>query len=495
MRENVELLKLQNPEFTYFLYDDNMCRDFIEKNFDTDVLYSFNKLKPGAYKADLWRYCILYKYGGIYLDIKFSCIHDFKLIELTDKEYFVRDLPHKGISGVYNALIVCLPNNNILYKSIYHIVNNVKNNIYGNNYLYITGPHLLLYYFNSIEIENMDLNLSEEINICIHNKPIIKSYNTYRIEQKTFNNLDHYGALYNNMDVYYYPILMSINTINISRTISKEILYENIIFYSNTPTIIELKDNVYIINLLWVDNKNRHYINSRYKANPSFEKIKDEVFLECHENNNIFIGLKDMNIFYYKNNYYYTATLLENESQYLCSNMYNIDDNVYKLEKNIILPNFYDKVNTNVLQNNCVFVDYSNNLCVIYDWFPLQIGKIDYANNSLDIIEIKYSIPNYFKNVKCNNCGYTKNNVIWFILYKITGTKYQHFFAIFDLNMNLIKYSELFKFSLDDAIEYCVGFIVKDTEIILTYNIGNNSIISIYDISYINSGIKWYYNY
>jgi mannosyltransferase OCH1-like enzyme len=73
MQENVNCLKRQNPEFKYYLYDDYDCREFIKKNFDKDVLNAFDTLIPGAYKADLWRYCILYKNGGIYLDINFKC--------------------------------------------------------------------------------------------------------------------------------------------------------------------------------------------------------------------------------------------------------------------------------------------------------------------------------------------------------------------------------------------------------------------------------------
>ena len=92
MKENVELLKRQNPEFTHYLYDDKMCRDFIREHFHEDILWAFDKLKPGAYKADLWRYCVLYIHGGIYLDIKFKCINNFKLIELTDQEYWVKDI-------------------------------------------------------------------------------------------------------------------------------------------------------------------------------------------------------------------------------------------------------------------------------------------------------------------------------------------------------------------------------------------------------------------
>ena len=80
MRETVESLKENNPEFKHYLFDDNMCRDFIEKNFDESILYTFDKLKPGAYKADLFRYCVLYLNGGVYLDIKYKCINEFKLI-------------------------------------------------------------------------------------------------------------------------------------------------------------------------------------------------------------------------------------------------------------------------------------------------------------------------------------------------------------------------------------------------------------------------------
>ena len=43
--------------------------DFLKKYFNKKVLDKFNNL-TGAHKADLWRYCILFLNGGIYLDIK-----------------------------------------------------------------------------------------------------------------------------------------------------------------------------------------------------------------------------------------------------------------------------------------------------------------------------------------------------------------------------------------------------------------------------------------
>ena len=140
MRERVELIKAQNPRFTHHLYDDNDCREFIQTHFKPDVLNAYNRLIPGAYKADLWRLCVLFINGGIYMDIKFCCVNGFRLIELTEREHFVKDRPHNSI---YNALMVCKKGNIFLYHSIRRIVENVKNNYYGETPLSPTGPKML----------------------------------------------------------------------------------------------------------------------------------------------------------------------------------------------------------------------------------------------------------------------------------------------------------------------------------------------------------------
>jgi mannosyltransferase OCH1-like enzyme len=202
MNKNMLLLKQQNTEFTHYLYDDNMCKNFICNNFDKDVLYAYNTLKPGAYKADLWRYCILYKYGGIYLDIKYSCINNFKLINLTDKEYFCRD--HNN--GIYQAILCCLPNNPILYKCIQEIVKNTKTKNFTNTRLSVTGPQLNTFMttFNNVNLELEIRGFGLSTNILYKNISILKAYNTYRNEQRKNQLLPPYGAMWNKRDIYNY---------------------------------------------------------------------------------------------------------------------------------------------------------------------------------------------------------------------------------------------------------------------------------------------------
>ena len=532
MRETIDSLRKQNPEFTHYLYDDAMCRNFISQHFDQDTLYAFDKLKPGAYKADLWRYCILYINGGIYLDVKYNCVNGFKLLELTDKEYFVKGILYSNNlsmvdqckrTGVHNALISSLPNNKILLNCIEQIVYNVKHNLYNKNEFDITGPHIFIQCERSLDINKLELANTGKA-IVRSNTIIIKGYEEYRDEQSKTQLVPHYYWLWLKKDVYNYPTLKYNNKIDFSRKITKNIMGKYVNFNSGTPTIIELSDNTYLINIRWInynynDDGSKLIIpsqwmslNSRFTVDEHFNRISEEVFLIddfVKEQNNKAVGLEDIRIFNYDDLHYYIASSFDDKRQIISSSsgIYDIvNNNSYELNKNIILPKMYDLVAIRVFEKNWSFVNYKNDLCVVYNWFPLQIGKIDYETNEMDIIERIYDIPDYFKDARGSTAGFRHNNEIWFVLHKsqsyskfnharINNTyyNYQHFFAIFDLDMKLLRYSELFKLG-DCKVEFCIGLIVKEREIILSYSLlDTQSIVATYDIDYIKNNIKWYY--
>ena len=285
--------------------------------------------------------------------------------------------------------------------------------------------------------------------------------------------------------------------------------------YSGTPTIIELPNDKYLINIRWInydynnDGSKKNIpsiwisLNSRFTVDSSFNKLNEEIFLEENYdrvNKYIGIGLEDIRIFNYNNILYYNSTYFDYKRNITScsSDIYYINDNSFNLQRNIILPEMYDTDKIKIIEKNWCFVKYKSELCVVYNWFPLQIGKINYNTNKMNIIEIKYNIPEYFKDARGSTPGYTINNEIWFVLHKAQCSNskcynYQHFFAIFDLDMNLLRYSELFKLG-NCRVEFCIGLIVKEEEIILSYSLlDTQSIISVYDINYINTKIKWYF--
>jgi hypothetical protein len=127
-KKNVQALKDQNPEFEHFLYDHEDCRTFLKSYFQPEVLETFEQLVPLAFQSDFWRYCVLYQFGGIYLDVKWTCFPGYKLLDLVDKEHFVLDLAHFNTeNGLTPTLIVSRAKNPILLGMIQMIIHNVKN--------------------------------------------------------------------------------------------------------------------------------------------------------------------------------------------------------------------------------------------------------------------------------------------------------------------------------------------------------------------------------
>jgi len=205
MRERVETLKKQNPRFNHHLYDDNDCREFIQKHFKPDVLDAYDRLIPGAYKADLWRLCVLFINGGIYLDIKLICINGFKLIELTEQNHFVQDRPQNCI---FNSIIASQKENIFLFKAIRRIVENVQNNYYGEGPLSPTGPELLnkVMYDNKYKI-NIDMFHYKHGGFIIYKNTFVISteYNEYNEERTNqYNNINtkRYDILWNEKNIY-----------------------------------------------------------------------------------------------------------------------------------------------------------------------------------------------------------------------------------------------------------------------------------------------------
>jgi mannosyltransferase OCH1-like enzyme len=208
LKANQEKLIRENPEFNYALYDDNDCREFLEKYFPPYVLAAFDSLIPGAYKADLWRYCVLYIHGGIYLDMRFEMINGFKLIAFTESEHFTLDIPGQWMPnkiGIYNAIMVCKPRNPFLLRCIKQVIYNVKMKFYGFNPLYPTGPGLLGLIvekqpYRRIVGPHIDIyHVKEGFYYVFKNRLILHSIDGY---DSARSNTPYYATAYANRKIY-----------------------------------------------------------------------------------------------------------------------------------------------------------------------------------------------------------------------------------------------------------------------------------------------------
>lgn len=103
---------------------------------------AFANLRPGAYKADLWRYMILWAYGGVYLDESVRLTANISnWVDFTSARLMlVEDL---GGIGYWNAMMAAPPRHTGVEFAIRQSILNIQWHFYGQTSLDVTGPHML----------------------------------------------------------------------------------------------------------------------------------------------------------------------------------------------------------------------------------------------------------------------------------------------------------------------------------------------------------------
>ena len=141
--KRASLLRL-NPEWTYQCLSDNECEFFLRSHYPGDVYQAYKRLNPnyGAARADLIRYCLMYKFGGIYLDIKSTCNVPLRDLIRDDDQYILgqwdnaKGSPHEGWGlheqirdiegGEYQQwFIICKPKHPFLEAVIRTVTQNI----------------------------------------------------------------------------------------------------------------------------------------------------------------------------------------------------------------------------------------------------------------------------------------------------------------------------------------------------------------------------------
>jgi mannosyltransferase OCH1-like enzyme len=199
----------KSPGFDNYTYNNEKSLEFIEQNYEPNVANAFKCLKPGAYKSDLWRYCILYKNGGVYSDIKLEIHLPLKdLIEKYSKIFITDMYSGNGPFAIWNGFMASPPGNPVFKSCIDEIVINCKNKDYKEGMLDITGPGLLGRMIEKHEGRDFALNIEfkhKEMNsIYIHynDTVFLSEYAGYRDDQNNKNTVGHYSGMWTNRDVF-----------------------------------------------------------------------------------------------------------------------------------------------------------------------------------------------------------------------------------------------------------------------------------------------------
>jgi hypothetical protein len=98
-------MKSMNPDWEYRFYDDASVRDYISRNYGVDYVAYIDAINPGygAAIADLFRYLVIYKEGGLYLDIKSQATRPLSEVILSNDAFLISQWHVPGW-GVRRAL-------------------------------------------------------------------------------------------------------------------------------------------------------------------------------------------------------------------------------------------------------------------------------------------------------------------------------------------------------------------------------------------------------
>jgi hypothetical protein len=119
---------------------DEQCYTFLKTELGERFSNAYKVLVPGAYRADFWRYCILYKYGGVYADAKTTLFRNLdEILRPQDELVLVRDIPSQCL---LNGFIACKPAHPLIGIALAMTLERIEKRDYGVDPLDITGPHI-----------------------------------------------------------------------------------------------------------------------------------------------------------------------------------------------------------------------------------------------------------------------------------------------------------------------------------------------------------------
>lgn len=132
----------------YRFYDDDASAQFLSTHFPPEVREAFDAVLPGAFKADLFRYCVLLINGGVYADMDVLLEANLDSAIPQDMGFMTPiDGPGTEVGHrhcLWNGLLAVAPGHPILARVIELVVNNIRNRFTGVDYDDMLCPNPVL---------------------------------------------------------------------------------------------------------------------------------------------------------------------------------------------------------------------------------------------------------------------------------------------------------------------------------------------------------------
>lgn len=257
-------------------------------------------------------------------------------------------------------------------------------------------------------------------------------------------------------------------------------------FINSTPSIVRHKTGPYEDESYWV---NVRYVNYRINQQGGYDnkdriqtrnvlcKISPPVGepVEIRHNrkhDGKYIGLEDVRLMSHMGELYYNA------NRGIGSGKMLIEHGKINIQTGETYESFLlESPENREIEKNWVMFSKGGDIWFIYEWGPLQIGRLSGENKTTLNIEItQKEVPAFFRHVRgsTNGVHLADQREMWFLCHLVSYEErrtYYHLFVVLDADtLVLKKWTPLFVFESGPPVEYTLGFVID--------NGGKNWIIS-----------------
>ena len=230
-KENIEKMSRLNPDWIYHFYDDAAVEQFILNEYGEPILALYQRINPkiGPARADLFRYLLMYKKGGVYLDIKSTITQPLNATLLPEDQFILshwsqmpnreKELSRFPLGEYIQWAIVCAPGHPFLKAVIDAVLGNLLvynpwlHGIGKRAALRVTGPFAYTFAIDAVkdrfphryirQMEDMGIHYSlytlnkPDENVMAHEKNFPNHYSQNRELLITHHSFTH--SLYKRM--------------------------------------------------------------------------------------------------------------------------------------------------------------------------------------------------------------------------------------------------------------------------------------------------------
>mmetsp|Transcript_4009 Transcript_4009/g.5950 ORF Transcript_4009/g.5950 Transcript_4009/m.5950 type:complete len:284 (+) Transcript_4009:3-854(+) len=176
----------------YNFYDDAAAGEFLLLHFPPEVKDAYDSITPGAFKADLFRYCVLLIKGGIYSDMDIMLESNLDAAVPPDVGFMVPvDEPgskHDHRMCLWNGMIAAAPAHPYLVRVIDRVVHNIRNRFTVVDY-------------DQMMCDNPELSVSHAYSTLFTGGPCILGMTLNEVMGRPFQQTFEHGDLITDVEV------------------------------------------------------------------------------------------------------------------------------------------------------------------------------------------------------------------------------------------------------------------------------------------------------